>query len=192
MGCKEEPNWRRLAVPRQLGQSEVQDLGLTALGDEKIGRFDVAVNDAFGVRGVERVRDFHRQVQQLLDRQRPGFNNVLEGLALHQLHGDERLPVVLADLMDGADVGMVEGGSSPGFAAEALQRLGILRQVFGEKLQSNVAAQAEVLGLIDHTHPATAQLREDFVMGNCASNHSGPLYREWFILLHAANRPGEK
>jgi hypothetical protein len=72
---------------------------------------------------------------------------------------------------------MVEGGSSPGFAAEAQPRLRILRQVFGEKLQSNVAAQAEVLGLMEHTHPATALLREDFVMGNCASNHSGPLFR---------------
>ena len=84
--------------------------------------------------------------------------------------------------------GWLSAEVTPGFAAEALQRLGILRQVFGEKLQSNVAAQTEVFGLVDYTHPATAQLHEDFVMGNCASNPSGPLYREWFILLHAANQ----
>ena len=72
---------------------------------------------------------------------------------------------------------MVEGGSSPGFAAEALQRLVILRQVFGKKLERNVATEAEVFGLIDNTHPASAQLLEDFVMGNCASDHSGPLNR---------------
>ena len=38
-------------------------------------------------------------------------NTVLQGHAVQKLHGDEGLTIVLADFVDGADVGMVQGGS---------------------------------------------------------------------------------
>ena len=37
------------------GQSEVEDFGVTPLGDENIGRLDVAVDDALDVGGVKSV-----------------------------------------------------------------------------------------------------------------------------------------
>ena len=40
---------------RNLRQSKVQNLGVSALGDEDVRRLDVAMNDAFGVRRVQRI-----------------------------------------------------------------------------------------------------------------------------------------
>jgi len=52
-----EPHSRRPARPyadrRQFGESEIQNLGVPSFGDKDIGGLDVAVNDAFAVRGIE-------------------------------------------------------------------------------------------------------------------------------------------
>ena len=50
---------------RNLGKAEVENLGVIAIGDENVRRLDVAMHDASGVRGVERVGDFDRQRQDL-------------------------------------------------------------------------------------------------------------------------------
>jgi len=49
-------------------ESKVENLGVTALGHEDVRGFDVAVNDAAGVGGVESVHDFNGQRKQLLAR----------------------------------------------------------------------------------------------------------------------------
>ena len=45
------------ARERDLGEAEIEHLGVAALGDENVGRLDVTVHNAFGMRGVERVGD---------------------------------------------------------------------------------------------------------------------------------------
>ena len=51
---------------------------------------------------------------------RPYGNQFLQRLAFDIFHGDEDLAFVLADLVDGDDVGMVQCGRGLGFALEAL------------------------------------------------------------------------
>jgi len=46
-------------------QAEVENLGVTALGDKNIGRFDVAMHDPFEVGGVQRVGDLDGERQQV-------------------------------------------------------------------------------------------------------------------------------
>ena len=48
-----------------LGQSEIENLGVPALGDENVRGLDVAVDDAFGVRGVERIGNLDGEREQL-------------------------------------------------------------------------------------------------------------------------------
>ena len=96
---------------------------------------------------------------------------VLQRHAVQKLHGDERLAVLLADFVDGADVGMVQGGGSLGFTLEALQCLGVSGHFVGQELQRNETAEVGVLGLVDHTHAAAAELLDDAVVRDGLADH---------------------
>src|SRR6185437_12971433 len=98
-----------------------------------------------------------------------------ESAAFQQLHNHEVTAVLAADFVDGADVGMVERRGSAGLALKSLQSLWVARQLFREELQSDAPPQGEVLGLIDHAHPATAELLQNAVMGDGLTNHGAAL-----------------
>ena len=94
VGSRERLSRRRLGSRlHHLGETEIQHLGLAAIGDEDIGRLDVAMDDALRVGGIERIRDLHGELQQRLGVDRLAGDGVLEGLALHQLQRDEELPL---------------------------------------------------------------------------------------------------
>src|SRR5436309_722036 len=145
----------------ELGQPKVENLGLAALRDEDIGGLDIAVNDSFRVRSVQRVRNLNGEVEERLGFERLPCGPVLERLALQQLHGDKRLAFVLIDVVDGADVRMVERGSSLRLSPEAFQGLMILRQGFWQELQCDEAMELGVFGLVDHAHAAATELLKD-------------------------------
>ena len=60
-----------LAKRGDFGQTKVKDLGVTVLGDEDVGGLDVAVNDAGGVSGVQRVGKLNGKGKQHFRLQRP-------------------------------------------------------------------------------------------------------------------------
>ena len=62
----------RVFLLRHFGEAEIEDLGVAALGDENIRGLDVAMHDAFGVRGVERVGDFDGEIEQRIRYPRAG------------------------------------------------------------------------------------------------------------------------
>jgi len=43
----------------EFGETEVEDLGVTALGDKNIDRVDIAMNDAVGMSGIEGIGNFY-------------------------------------------------------------------------------------------------------------------------------------
>ncbi len=53
---------------------------------------------------------------------------------------------------------MIERGGRQGFPPEALQSLGILRNLLGQELQCNLPMESGVLGLVDDTHPPAAEM----------------------------------
>ena len=57
--CEETPR-----VRADLRQPEIENLSVPALGDKNVGGFDVAVNNPFRVRGVERIRYLDGQREQ--------------------------------------------------------------------------------------------------------------------------------
>src|SRR5271168_35302 len=113
------------------GQSEIEQLGLAALGDENVRRLDVAVDDSLGMSGFERVGDLNAEIEKLFGLEGAAFDAMLESFALEQLHGDERLAVVLTDLVNRADVRVIQSGSSTSLALKSLERLFIFSHGFG-------------------------------------------------------------
>jgi len=84
---------------------------------------------------------------------------------------DERIPVVLADFIDRADVGMVERGSNPSLASEAFQSLRVLRHIVREELQGDKATKLCVFSVINNTHPSTAELFDDAIVRDGLVDH---------------------
>jgi hypothetical protein len=114
------------------------------------------VKDAFAVRGVERIGDLDGQPENGLDIQRLACDKLFERLPLQVLHGDKRLAFVLAEVVDGADVGMVERRSGACLTLKTFQRLRVRGELFRKKLQGYMTTEVQVLSLVDHTHSASA------------------------------------
>src|SRR5689334_5355202 len=97
---------------------------------------------------------------------------MFEGLAVEELHRDERVALMLVDLVDRADVGMIQGRRGLGLALEAAECLGIFGDVVGKEFQRDEPLELGVLGLVDDTHPAAAQLLENSVVGYGLADHA--------------------
>ena len=89
----------------------------------------------------------------------------LRPLALDQLHDDEGPAGVLAQVVDGADVRVVQGEAARASRRNRSSGRGSRRHS-GQELQGDVPAQAVVAGLVDHPHAAAAQPRLHRVVGD--------------------------
>ncbi len=174
LGDRDVDRGQAAAVRHHLRETEVHHLHLAALGDEDVAGLDVAVEDALAVRGVERVRDVDRDVDDPIDRQRAGAEDLVQGGAVDQLHHDEAAAVMLADVVERADVGVVQRRGGARLALEALrgQRVGGGR--LGQELHCDVAAEPEVLPPVDDTHAASAQPIDNAVVRDYGTDHLEP------------------
>src|ERR1700732_3229783 len=102
------------------GQPEIKDLGVSALGHKNVRRLDVAMDYAFTVRRIERVSNLNTQRQDRFQLHGTAGNQVLERSPVKKFHDEKSASVFLANVVNGADVGMVESGSGLRFAAETL------------------------------------------------------------------------
>src|SRR5208283_5282757 len=85
------------------------------------------------------------------------------------LHGDERLALRFSKVMNGADVWMVQRRRRLRLPLETRQCMWIFRHAVGEEFQRDIAVQTGIFGLVNYTHPSTAQLLDDVVVGKLTS-----------------------
>ncbi len=78
---------------------------------------------------------------------------------------------MLANLVNGADVGMIQGRGGTRLAAKTLERVRIVGDFRRQELQRDEAAEFGVFGFIYNAHPATAELLDDAIVRNDAANH---------------------
>ncbi len=145
-------------------EAEIHDLGPSARRDHDVGGLDVAVDHALLVGLLEARRDLERDFDRLVYLERPRGERFLEAPSLDERHRDERRALGLSDLMDGADIRVVESRRGAGLLDETGFRFRVALELGGKELQGDDAAEARILGLVDHAHAALADLVEDFVM----------------------------
>ena len=90
------------------GQTKIHQLGLTAVRYKNVGWLDITVNDSFGVSGIESIDDLNAEIQNQREFERAAGNAVAQCLSFQQLHGDKCAALMLTDLKDGANVGVIE------------------------------------------------------------------------------------
>ncbi len=99
---------------------------MAALGDEDIGGLDVAMDDAFVVGCFETFDYLDCQFENRACFHRAAANAVLQGLTVQEFHDDESAAALFADVVNRADIGMIECGAGLGFALETLEGLRVV------------------------------------------------------------------
>ena len=120
------------------------------------------MDDAMLVRMGQRAGDLAGVAKNDLGWQTASRYHIGQRLALHVFHHDVGDALGLADLVDGADVRMVEPRGVLGLAPEP--RLG-QRLVAGNDLDRNLPVEHSVGRLVDLTHAADPNARPKLVVG---------------------------
>ena len=155
----------------QLGETEVEHLRVAARGDEDVRGLDVAMDDALRVCRIERVGDFDAELDDPIELERVSLDEMFERPPFEQLHHEELLPLVLADVVDRADVRVIQRRRRARLALKALRGRRVARQLGRQELDGDLPAEANILGAVDDAHAAAAKLLEDPVMRDGLAKH---------------------
>src|SRR5258707_10764954 len=96
---------------------------------------------------------------------------MLQRHAVQKLHGDDCLAALLANVMNCADVWVIQSGRCLCFTTKTLQCLAVLGHVLGHKLQSHKTVEPGIFRLVHHTHSATAEFLTDAVVRDGLTDH---------------------
>src|SRR5262249_40902545 len=151
-------------VSAHFGKAEVENFGMATLGDEDVSGLDVAMDDALGVSSIKRVGHFDADVQENFHVQGATHDEVLEGLPVQKFHWDERHTILFVNLVNGADVWVVQSGGGLRLTLKTSQCLWIVRHLVWEEFESHEAMQFDVLGFVYNTHPPTTEFLDDAVV----------------------------
>src|SRR6266542_1793282 len=104
-------------------------------------------------------------------------------LAFEKFLNDIGSPVVLTNVVDRGDVGMVEGACSLSLLLEAAQPVVIRREGRRKDFDRDVAFQPLVPSPVDLAHPARAERRDDLVRAKPRAGFQGHVGRNYRPLM---------
>src|SRR5262249_31369182 len=134
-----------------------QDLDHAVRVQHDVLRFDVAVDDAESMRVLESGTELFHQPNLAADRQRClPLHDGVECFSFDVFHRDERLVVVLADIEDGDNVGMLEAAGRSGLADETLAELFVVELLL-EQLDRHQPIDTWIARQQNLAHPALGE-----------------------------------
>src|SRR5690349_7982756 len=96
---------------------------------------------------------------------------MLQCCAIQKLHRNERLAVLFTNVMDYANVGVIQGGSGLRFSPEPGQGIYIFGYPLRQELECYETMETCIFGFVNDSHPATAEFFDDAVVRDDLANH---------------------
>ncbi len=147
----------------ELGEAEIQHLDDAIRGDHDVARLQVAVDDARGVSLGHGGGDGYGVLEAVGGGEAVCRDHLIERPARQIFHGDVHEAILLADIVDGYGVGVVESRGGPCFADEALAPIGIARHFGPQHLERDLPIEACIARPVDVAHTARTDSRSDAV-----------------------------
>ncbi len=164
------PGLRQLgAALDTLGQAEVGDVRLALLVQQNVARLQVAMKQLPLVRVMHRPRHRGQKLCRFPWIVLEAIESVVQAAALHQLHAEEMLAVMLADFIDGHNVGMIEVARGLGFLVEAAHVLRAGQLPSQDHLQGHGTVETDLTRAVDDAHTSTGNLGLQFVVAEVAN-----------------------
>ncbi len=136
------------------------------------------MHHAAAMRPIQRTRNLCPDLHNVLEWQRPFLEAFLQRLAFHALHDQIIDAVLVPDIVEDANVRMIQTGDGLGFALEALFADGIGREVRRKNLDGDGALQARIVRAIHLTHTSRAEWRLDFIRTESCACREAHRWRE--------------
>jgi hypothetical protein len=151
-----------------LRETEVEQLGARRRRHH-VPRLQIAMDDAPSMCGLECISDFHAEAEDLGERQYASFQTCRQGLALEQFKHQILGLVLAADIVQAADVRVVEGRNRLGLVGEPRAEFWVIRQLRREDLHGDAALQARVARPIHLAHAPGTDQGEDFIRAEAST-----------------------
>ena len=166
----------------RLRHAEVEHLDRLLRRHLDIGRLQIAVHDASGVRRGERRRELPAERHHALGGQRPATQPVGKALALHVLHDDEGARLVFDDVVNDGDVRVVDARRRARLLKDPCAHVGGRRAQ--EALQRDLAVKTRVVAEEHLAHAAATQPLDEEVRADAGAERQ-------VVRRAPGRRPGE-
>src|SRR5260370_31992522 len=140
----------------------------------------MAVDGAATVGFVERIGDLRAVFQGLIEWERTLFQPLGESFTFDALHHQIIGAILLADVMERADVWMVQAGDGFRFAFEALLANRIRAELRGKDLDGDAALQPRIARPIDFAHSAGTERSSNLVRAKMCTWGQGHDWRRLY------------
>ena len=132
------------------------------------------MHDRRGVGRGQRRRRLDADVKDLAKRQRSALETLAHGFALDEFRYQESCGVVIADLVDRQDVGMIERRCGPSLVKKAGEAFRIAAELAAQDFQSHRPSEGGIERLVNCAHAAAAQQALNLIAadgGSCTQRH---------------------
>ena len=124
-----------------LGQPEVQNLHATLAGKQNVARLEIPMDNPGAMRRGQALGDLHCDVDCFSRAQRAAIDRDAQSLALDQLGDNPISAVLVADVVNRNDIGMVQGAGRTGLPFKARNPVRIVREAQGKHFDRDIPLQ---------------------------------------------------
>jgi hypothetical protein len=151
-------------LTRGTRQTKIKKLN-SVPGKKNIGGFEIPVDDALMMKGCEGFEDLALDVGNLGRGDCAPGDAIRQRLAIEKLKDQEKIIAGFQDVENLTDSGVADAREGTSFTPQAATRVWIRGRLV-KGLDRHGTTEAFIPALVDHTHPARADLSADLVVAD--------------------------